>query len=308
MKRSESESVLQRISDILAEVVPPTSERRNPPASRREKVRTGQASEDRFARRKSERPEDKANKRLRSSDEMHLCSTDHKGYATPKNMSPFDLVLHSPDGFIPLWAPGVTLRWRFDESSLEGFEDPEDTKEGVRELMTEAISAWGEASPIRFTEESDAWDFEVSLRESDSCGIYGCTLAQAFFPDAGRHQLVLYPKMFTQSHKEQVDTLIHEFGHVFGLRHFFAQISETDWPSEIFGVHKPFTIMNYGVYSELTEDDKNDLKSLYEGVWSGQITSVNGTPIRIVTPYHSSGSVVWPRVTATAVRACSGAG
>ena len=41
--------------------------------------------------------------------------------------------------------------------------------------------------------------------------------------------------MFAQNRKEQVDTFIHEIGHVFGLRHFFANISETAWPSEIFG-------------------------------------------------------------------------
>ena len=52
--------------------------------------------------------------------------------------------------------------------------------------------------------------------------------------------------MFTQSPEEQVETLIHEIGHVFGLRHFFAQLSETAWASEVFGTHDPLSIMNYG--------------------------------------------------------------
>ena len=71
-------------------------------------------------------------------------------------------------------------------------------------------------------------------------------LASAFFPDAGRHPLTIYPRMFTQSRKEQVDTLIHEIGHTFGLRHFFAQVSESAWPSVVFGTHQAFSIMNYG--------------------------------------------------------------
>ena len=92
--------------------------------------------------------------------------------------------------------------------------------------------------------------------------------------------------MFEQPEKEQVDTLAHELGHVFGLRHFFAQISESRWPSEIFGVHRPFTIMNYGANSELTDDDKVDLKKLYLSVWSGQLAEINGTPIQLVRPFH----------------------
>lgn len=80
--------------------------------------------------------------------------------------------------------------------------------------------------------------------------------------------------------------MIHEIGHIFGLRHFFAPELETPWPSVIFGEHKPFSIMNYGENSELTDTDKNDLKKLYKSVWSGQLTNINGTPIRLFKPYH----------------------
>lgn len=44
--------------------------------------------------------------------------------------------------------------------------------------------------------------------------------------------------------------------------------------------------MNYGNNSELTKDDKNDLKKLYKGVWSKQITKINGTPIKLFRPFH----------------------
>ncbi len=108
----------------------------------------------------------------------------------------------------------------------------------------------------------------------------------AFFPDAGRHELTVYPRMFQESEKERVETLEHEIGHVFGLRHFFAQISEQRWKSEIFGKHKPFSIMNYGTKSRLTATDKSDLKRLYHLVWSGTLSQINGTPIRLVRPFH----------------------
>src|SRR5262249_50749441 len=124
---------------------------------------------------------------------------------------------------------------------------------------------------------------------SDNCNVNGCVLASAFFPDAGRHQLTLYPKLFEQPNEEQVETLIHEIGHAFGLRHFFAQVSETAFPSQIFGAHNKFTIMNYVADSVLTQDDKADLKRLYRMAWSGELTNINGTPIKFVKPFHTIG-------------------
>ena len=146
----------------------------------------------------------------------------------------------------------------------------------------------GGRGTVKFKETDDAWDFEVVMRNSDNCSNNGCTHASAFSPDSGRHKLVMYPVMFTQIRKEQIDTFIHEFGHVFGLRHFFANVSETAWPSIVFGPHKPFSIMNYGAQNELTDDDKSDLTQLYSKVWCGILTAINGTRIIKVSPYHDS--------------------
>jgi hypothetical protein len=93
--------------------------------------------------------------------------------------------------------------------------------------------------------------------------------------------------MFTQPRKEQVDTFIHEIGHVFGLRHFFADVDESAWASEIFGRHEKFSIMNYGELSKLTDVDNEDLTRLYDSVWAGELTHINGTPIRLVKPYSA---------------------
>ncbi|MEN9677083.1 MAG: hypothetical protein RIS76_2979 [Verrucomicrobiota bacterium] len=218
-----------------------------------------------------------------------ICDTDTRGYATPGNRSPLDLVVDASEGFIPLWANNTTLRWRFQERSMDAFEDPQAAMAATKELLGEALLAWGDAAPVQFAQRADAWDFEIVMREADRCNINGCVLASAFFPDAGRHELVIYPKMFTQSRKEQVDTLIHEIGHTFGLRHFFANVSETAWPSQVFGTHKQFSIMNYGNHSELTDDDKADLTRLYQAAWSGELTKINGTPIQLVKPFHTVG-------------------
>ena len=219
-----------------------------------------------------------------------ICDTEPRGHATPRGRSPLEIVVDASEGFIPLWAKNTTLRWRFRESSMRQFRNPTAAKVAIRRLFGEALLAWGDAAPVKFSERNDAWDFEIVMRRSDDCDATGCVLASAFFPDAGRHQLLLYPKMFSDSHSEQVATLVHEIGHVFGLRHFFANVSETEFPSEIFGVHRAFSIMNYGNKSRLTVNDTSDLRRLYQLAWNGQLTQINGTPIRFVRPFHTLGA------------------
>jgi hypothetical protein len=218
-----------------------------------------------------------------------VCDTEPRGHARPQGRSPLEIVVDASEGFVPLWARDTTLRWQFRESSMRVFRNPTAAKASIRRLFGEALLAWGDAAPVKFAERRDAWDFEIVMRRGDDCDANGCVLASAFFPDAGRHQLVIYPKMFSQSRAEQVETLVHEIGHIFGLRHFFAQVSETAFPSQIFGVHRPFSIMNYGNQSALTADDKADLKRLYQLAWRGALTNINGTPIRFVRPFHTIG-------------------
>lgn len=215
-----------------------------------------------------------------------VCDTGPRGYALPKGRTQREIVVDASEGFIPLWEKDTILRWRFRERSMTHFKDPLAAKKEIQRLFGDALLAWGTAAPVKFTEDNDLWDFEIVVRQGDECTPNGCVLASAFFPDSGRHELVLYPRMFTQSRKEQVDTFIHEIGHVFGLRHFFADINETAWPVEIFGTHTKFSIMNYGALSELTATDKDDLRMLYRQARSGAMTEINGTPIRLVKPYH----------------------
>ncbi len=239
---------------------------------------------------KAELVKDKASGIHKYGDSF-ICATDATGHATPGGRSPLEIVVDASEGFIPLWEQHQVLRWTFDEVSLSYYKNPEGIKTYIRSLFGEALMNWGAAVPIRFSENSDNSDFQIDVRSSDNCNNVGCVLASAFFPDAGRHQLVMYPKMFEQDRQEQLETLIHELGHVFGLRHFFAKISEEAWPSEIFGEHEPFSIMNYGSKSVLTDADRDDLESLYHQVWCGDLIDINGTPIHLVTPFHTTGIV-----------------
>jgi hypothetical protein len=102
--------------------------------------------------------------------------------------------------------------------------------------------------------------------------------------------MLVYPLLFKQDESEQLATMVHELGHVFGLRHYFANLSETESPSTVFGIQRRFTIMNYGAESHLTDADRADLKRLYERAWSGDLKKINGIPIRFVKPYSAAQS------------------
>ncbi len=214
-----------------------------------------------------------------------ICVTDSKGFAHPDNKDLAEIRVDSSDGFIPVWDKGVTLNWRFNKSFGSHFKKPEAAKAQIKKLFGEAIVAWKDACPIKFHEDNDAWDFEIAMHNTD-CDNSGCVLASAFFPDQGKHTFFIYPTMLEQSHQEQLETLEHEIGHIFGLRHFFANITEKQWKSELFGTDSPFSIMNYGEKSKLTPKDIKDLKRLYQLIWSGELTEINGTKIKKFVSYH----------------------
>lgn len=214
-----------------------------------------------------------------------VCETDQRGHSTPRGRSPLEIAVDASNGFIPLWSADVTLRWQLSPRSMALFVDPEAARTYLRSLLGNALLLWGTWLPVRFTEVADRWDFEIAVSPQKNCSPNGCVLARAFFPDAGRHDLLIYPSMFEQPFQEQVETLAHEVGHIFGLRHFFANITEKQWASEIFGEHEPFSIMNYGPQSVMTDNDREDLQRLYRGAWSGEIADINGTPVKLVQPF-----------------------
>ncbi|KAF9923837.1 hypothetical protein BGZ67_009625 [Mortierella alpina] len=212
----------------------------------------------------------------------HLCLTGER--ARKRNPREISVGTH---GLIPLWAEGCTLKYRINERTLQ---QSGRNKREIIELFNKAIVLWGDAAPIKFKEDSLTWDFEVIVRKYSDCNQTGCVLASAFFPGAGQEKFEIYPTMFEQSEAEQVETMLHELGHVFGLRHWFAKVEdgldpESGWKSHVFGSDDPVTIMNYDDNSRFTENDKKDLKELYRQAWSGELTQINKTPVVLFKPY-----------------------
>ena len=92
-----------------------------------------------------------------------ICCTENRGYPTPEDRSPAELVVDASEGFIPLWAVGRTLHYRFNEQSMQYFQSPSKAKSAILTLFAEAISAWGDSAPVRFAENTDTYDFEVFM-------------------------------------------------------------------------------------------------------------------------------------------------
>ncbi|KAG0097703.1 hypothetical protein BGZ93_002141 [Podila epicladia] len=212
-----------------------------------------------------------------------LCVTGGRAH----NFSPLEHRIGT-HGLIPLWEKDVTLRYRFNQHTLR---QSGKSKEDILTLFNKGVKLWGDAVPVKFIEDEDAWDFEFVVRNSNECSEDGCVLASAFFPGGGQQQFVIYPIMFSQSKTEQKEAVAHELGHVFGLRHWFAKdvnkASGWSWRSEVFGSEDPVTIMNCNEMSTLTEADKEDLKELYRQARSGVLKHINRTPIVLFKPFSA---------------------
>ena len=95
-----------------------------------------------------------------------VCNTEGRGHATPGGRPPTELVVDASEGFIPLWHAGSILKWRFQERSFALAADPNASQAIVIDLMSEALLRWGSAAPVKFTRDTDLWDFEVVLRNA----------------------------------------------------------------------------------------------------------------------------------------------
>ena len=155
-------------------------------------------------------------------------------------------------------------------------------------LLRLALERWGSAVPIEFRESEDSWDFEVIFSSSDSL-TYDDRLknAEGFFPSEMQKHLTFYPEFFRQAAADQERKMLHELGHIFGLRHYFAAEKETNLPSHVFGENTRFSIMNYDENAQFSEADRRDLSLLYNLAWRGELTEIEQTPIRLISPFTS---------------------
>ena len=84
-----------------------------------------------------------------------------------------------------------------------------------------------------------------------------------------------------------MNTLLHEIGHIIGLRHEFALDRKNDGtlredtPAQRFGSQNEHSVMSYDDINEIRDTDIKDVKAFYD---LENNYSINGVPIKDYTP------------------------
>ena len=153
----------------------------------------------------------------------------------------------------------------------------------VQELFEQAQQKWEFTDYVTIEQVDSIFkaDFIVHAAPTNGNMSSGFVLASAFFPNADQNDFYVYPEMFTVG--DPLNTMLHEIGHIYGLRHYFFR-EEEGFPGLTFGTENEKTIMNYGKNSILTDTDKTELKALYEYVMDN--TKVNPGPVVMFKSRH----------------------
>jgi hypothetical protein len=185
---------------------------------------------------------------------------------------------------IPRWkankADPTTLLYFVDGT---GWPSEEDEKYAT-EAFAAAAQQWSDiAFGITFAPASDraGANFLIKYHKAPAGSPEAGVLASAFFPNQVEDVLI-YDLSLTDSfwRKHLVNTLLHEIGHIIGLRHEFAlDRDENGQPREGMGAQRfgsinPKSVMSYEDVNEIRDSDVVDVKAFYELVNRSRINGV----------------------------------
>ncbi|KAI8169021.1 hypothetical protein K4K49_011952 [Colletotrichum sp. SAR 10_70] len=176
------------------------------------------------------------------------------------NDSPFDSIQVGFDSIIPRWKASTALKWFI---KAEGFPSADDAKLAA-ETMNQAAQDWNDLSfgvSISQTTDEAAANFNLVYQENPPG--HPEFLASAFFPHEANTDVVVYRTgMKSSSEYPLKSTLLHELGHVFGLRHEFA---DDDPKGQIqFMEHNKDSVMSYKGVVIIEETDKHGIREFYK--------------------------------------------
>ena len=213
------------------------------------------------------------------------CQTDQVGRGQVAKAGNDSLVVDNTDGFVPLWQRGTVLRYKIDIESFQSlYANANETIANVERSFDEAFRSW-RFEGIDMQRNQQSFDFIIHAADTNGDALNGYVLASAFFPSSNLNHFQIHPEAFTMGNG-LVQTLQHEIGHVFGLRHWFYW---RESPAKLFGDQSEKTIMNYGANSVLTDQDRADLQRMYNAVWSGEPNIFgDNTPVVLFDPYSTT--------------------
>lgn len=149
----------------------------------------------------------------------------------------------------------------------------------VTSLMTRATLQWESAADIDFKDigastSKPLFIVRAATAAEEKSNPY--TIASAFFPSLFARELVLYKRFFAKDDAGRMSTMVHELGHILGLRHEHIwkngkQVEESSYPAELITALDKGSIMHYNWKpgyngnGKLTALDKRGVKILYGG-------------------------------------------
>jgi hypothetical protein len=191
------------------------------------------------------------------------------------------------DHVLWLWNKNVTLRWKLNLTNVNESATIKYFKQVFRADLSDAINAWGDASPVKFQEvvQNQGSHFEVVFYDNICSAPNKCYHALAFTPSfpADKLELRISNTFVKLSKKLRLRILSHEIGHIFGLRHSDAANTEPSSPAVVIGRDDSKSIMSLDADAKVTRKDRDNLKAVYRQAWSGNPDPIRGVRVRLVS-------------------------
>lgn len=172
---------------------------------------------------------------------------------------------------IPRWKASTTKPTKLLYYVIrEGFKNDEDF-EYTATAMKEAADEWNAIEfglELARTEDRALANFVVKYIKPE---VEEGVLASAFFPNEVEDLLVYDFTLVSPTWRPRLKgTLLHELGHVVGLRHEFAIVADDlgngpeGFGAVQFGSKNPNSVMSYQPEIEIQDTDKTDVKAFYK--------------------------------------------
>ncbi len=189
-----------------------------------------------------------------------------------------EIYLGMDRGALHLWESGCVINWT---ARRDGWPNKNTAEQAIRATWN-ACETWNKVMEGRVTFKyvSNLSDAAFELR-FDKWGRDGL-LASAFFPNEYRRDLNflrVYRSSFDSRYTHLYrlyNTMLHELGHILGLRHEFAHEKEKWAESILFGVKNEKSVMAYYPSQEIQETDVVFIRKAYDELKHGETVHAQG--------------------------------